>query len=366
MTTPDPPRRARRRRWPLALAASVLGLLLAVAGLEALLRTTGLLGVSYEREFERYRLSCLRFTWDRPDGTRDLDGTLYRHHPGLDVDLGSFTLRTSSLGLRGPEVEVPKPPGTFRILVLGDSVAFGWGVDDEVSFLRRWEQELRARGGGRRWEVVNTGHPMYDTTQELALLREVGLALEPDLVLLVYVVNDVEPTREVVEEALGLSVPTTPEEQELAAPDAWQRLAARVRPWLPATGALIGSLSDGSARAARLLRERGQEYAPETFGKGVRGWERSRRALLEIRDLCAERGVPLLLLDHTYPAIRSLPDFCRESGIAYGDLRYTAEEVALPIYNSRLDRHANALGHQLLLDKLRAAVAAAGVLPDAE
>src|SRR5690606_28773324 len=133
-------------------------------------------------------------------GEIDLDGTLYRQRPSLDLDLGSYTLRTNSLGFRGPEISAAKPDGTFRILILGDSVAYGTGVDDEVTFLRRWEAELNASGRGR-FEVVNTGHPMYDTNQELALLRDEGLSLQPDLVLLVYVVNDIEPTRDVVEQA---------------------------------------------------------------------------------------------------------------------------------------------------------------------
>ncbi len=359
---PSPPR--RRRPWLAALVLLPLGCVLAVGGLEVLLRTTHLFGVNYEREFETYRTTCLRFTWDRPDGSRDLDGTLYRHHPSLDVDLGSFRLRTNRLGLRGPEIEPAKPAGTFRILVLGDSVAFGWGVDDDVTFLRRWEAELNGRGDGRRYEVVNTGHPMYDTTQEAALLREEGLALRPDLVLLVYVVNDVEPTREVVQAALGLPVATTPDEQRLQAPDAAQRVALAVRPWLPATAAMLGLLSNPAARAEAILHERGEtEYRPEFFGKGVRGWARSRAALLAIRDLCRERSVPLLVLDHTQPPIGSLRPFCMDNGIPVGDLRFTAAELEQPIYNSRLDTHSNARGHDLLLGKLRAAVAAAGLLP---
>src|SRR5262249_24564909 len=153
---------------------------------------------NYEVEFMRYRTQALDYAWDRqPPDQIDLDGTLYRHKRKLDLGLGSFRLRTNSLGFRGPELARDKPPRTCRIVVLGDSVAFGWGVDDEFTFLRRFEDELNEGPPAPevRFEVVNTGHPMYDTTQEAALLRDEGLALQPDLVLLVYVVNDVEPTR---------------------------------------------------------------------------------------------------------------------------------------------------------------------------
>src|SRR5690606_7254275 len=145
----------------------------------------------------------------------DLDGTLYRHKPSLDIDLGRYRLRTNRLGFRGPEIDLPKPAGTVRVLMLGDSVLYGTGVDEEVTFARRWENELN-RHSERRYEVVNTGHPMYDSTQQLALLTSEGLRLQPDLVLLVYVVNDIEPTRDVVEQALLGQAPRA--EEELRAP----------------------------------------------------------------------------------------------------------------------------------------------------
>lgn len=49
-------------------------------------------------------------------------------------------------GTRGPEFQIEKPPGTFRILSLGDSRTFGWGVADEDTYSRRLEQLLE---GGR-------------------------------------------------------------------------------------------------------------------------------------------------------------------------------------------------------------------------
>lgn len=352
-------RRASARRGRIWLLRGVLvavALTLSLVGIEVFLRTADPIGLNYEREHQRYREQALRYAWsDLPParfGEIDLDGTLYRHLPNLRVDLGSYTLRTNSLGFRGPEIAREKPPGTFRIVVLGDSVSYGTGVDEEVTFLRRWETSLEQRHPGRAFEVVNTGHPMYDTVQELALLRDEALALQPDLVLLVYVVNDVEPTRDVVEQAL-LGMPPR-EGEALADPgDFWTALAGVVRPVLPATAKLIELQSDPAARFLSTLPP-GVEYAPERFGKGPRGWQRSREALLAIRDLCAAAGVPFVLLDHTIPALQALPGFCREHGIAYHPFRFSQQEMDLPIRNSRLDSHSNARGHELLLQKLEA------------
>lgn len=353
----EPVRRRRRgRRALFAIVAFGLGAVAVVALCEFLLRTFDPIGLNYEVEHLRYRQQALRFAWDGVPlarrGEIDLDGTLYRHKPNLDVDIGSYRLRTNSLGFRGPEIARQKPAGTFRILVLGDSVPYGVGVNDEVTFLRRWEGELNQRGPGR-FEVVNTGHPMYDTNQELALFRDEGLALQPDLVLLIYIVNDIDPTRDVVEQAL-LGRPADPKEQLADPGDAWTRLAGVCRPLhLTAIAKLLDLQSDPAVRWLSTQPE-GTEYVPELVGHGPRGWARSQKALLAIRDLCRGAKVPLFVLDDTIPALPSLPGFCREHDMPYFEFRFTKEELAGPIRNSMADSHPNAKGHDLMLQKLRA------------
>lgn len=360
MTAPAQPR--RRRRWPLALAASLIGLVLAITAVEVALRVFDPLGLRFDSDFANYRAHALQYDWEqKPPAAVDLDGRLYRHKPNLDLDLGSYRLRTSSLGLRSPEVAPQPPAGTFRILLLGDSVAYGWGVDDEVTFARRLETEWNATQPARRIEVINTGHPMYDSNQEEATLREVGLSLRPDLVLLVYVVNDIEPTRDIVEELMTGKKPH-PEEDVVVPDDFWSAAASRIAPMLPATARLLGLRSDLEARIQRALPP-GVKYRPETWGKGPRGWPRSQAALLRIRDLCAQAKVPLVLFDHTLPAMETLPDFCRSNGIEYEELRFSKADHALGIVNSPLDSHPNAKGHGLLVERLRAALVRRGLLP---
>ena len=361
MSQPTPPRK-RRRRWPLGLCAAVVGSVLAITGVEFTLRVFDPLGLRYDSDFANYRAQALQYEWEQqPPANVDLDGRLYRHKPHLDLDLGSYRLRTNSLGLRGPEVAANKPTDTFRILLLGDSVAYGWGVDDEVTFARRLETEWNAASPARRIEVINTGHPMYDSSQEEATLREVGLGLHPDLVLLVYVVNDIEPTRDIVEELLSGKNPH-PEEDVAVPDDFWSATANRLAPLLPATAKLVGLRSDLEARIQRALPP-GVSYRPETWGKGPRGWPRSQAALLRIRDLCASAKVPLLLFDHTLPALGSLPEFCKGNGIAYEELRLSTADHAQGIVNSPLDSHPNAKGHGLLVERLRAALMRRRLLP---
>src|SRR5262249_39531486 len=93
-----------------------------------------------------------------------------------------------------PETAVPKPPGRFRIVVVGDSLTLGWGVDDDQTYAARLEQLLHKAFPGRDLDVVNLGVGGYDTRQEVTLLARNVARLEPDLVLVGFYSNDVPDT----------------------------------------------------------------------------------------------------------------------------------------------------------------------------
>lgn len=75
-----------------------------------------------------------------------------------DTQEFTVTARMSSQGLRNPEVVSTKPSGTYRVLALGDSFTFGWGVREEETWVRIVEQKLNEKPG-RRIEIVNAGAP---------------------------------------------------------------------------------------------------------------------------------------------------------------------------------------------------------------
>ncbi len=123
---------------------------------------------------------------------RDSAGFL-RLRKGTTAHLLGHEVTISEQGFRNAPVVTPKPADTFRILVIGDSVAFGWGVAEADAFPRVIERSLRATGfpgDGRTVEVVNAGVPGWGAPNELLFLREEGLALSPDLVLVTLVNND--------------------------------------------------------------------------------------------------------------------------------------------------------------------------------
>jgi lysophospholipase L1-like esterase len=105
------------------------------------------------------------------------------------IDEGLVTI--NALGFRGAEVGLRKPPDRFRVAVIGDSLTLGWGVSDQETYAARLERLLRSRLPDGSIDVLNLGIGGYNTRQEVAFLERHLAALEPDLVLVGFYLNDV-------------------------------------------------------------------------------------------------------------------------------------------------------------------------------
>ena len=114
--------------------------------------------------------------------------------PGSHYEWQGIPVEINSQGLRGPETTHEKPPATFRILNLGDSIVMGWGVREEATYGRRLEVVLNEESSGDlRFEVINAGVPGWNLENSLAYLQAEGLKYEPDLILLgLTLTNDVK------------------------------------------------------------------------------------------------------------------------------------------------------------------------------
>jgi GDSL-like lipase/acylhydrolase family protein len=93
------------------------------------------------------------------------------------VDFGQWAT-VNRMGYRGPEHEYRKPPGRMRILMLGDSIAYGAGVRDDETFSALLERR------DPPFDVVNLAVGGYGTDQELIQLTQKGLRYDPDVVIL--------------------------------------------------------------------------------------------------------------------------------------------------------------------------------------
>jgi lysophospholipase L1-like esterase len=121
--------------------------------------------------------------------------------PGSDRVYGMLPglappIKTNSFGFRGREITLAKPAGVFRILMLGDSITYGNSVNWDETFSYRLEERLNNTRAAPRFQVLNLGVSGYNTSQELATLRELGLKFAPDVIVLNVCLNDSDPVKQ--------------------------------------------------------------------------------------------------------------------------------------------------------------------------
>ncbi len=178
---------ARVRELLVGLAVALLGLAMAMGAVEIGVRAMHL-------EPDRF------WEYDPLLGTRHVAGKT----GWWTQEDREFTVpvRINEQGWRDVTHSVEKPPGVFRILVLGDSFAEALQVPLEAAFPRVLEAELN-RQAPRKVEVINTGVSGFGTAGQVLLLRRDGARYQPDLVLLAfYPGNDVMNNSPELEEAL--------------------------------------------------------------------------------------------------------------------------------------------------------------------
>lgn len=115
----------------------------------------------------------------------------WRMKPHAEGEWGEVRVATNARGLRGPDVAYPKPPGVVRVLFLGDSVTFGYGIErteDVFPFRagRQWASALAAEV-----EIVDAAVGGYSPWQERIFLQREGVRYAPDLLVVGFVLNDV-------------------------------------------------------------------------------------------------------------------------------------------------------------------------------
>jgi len=92
--------------------------------------------------------------------------------------------------MRNPEVPVERGSNDFRVLCLGDSNTFGWGVPYEEAYPTALAELLREARPGRESHVLNAGCSGYTAHQGHEMLRRRGLKYRPDVVMIWFGWND--------------------------------------------------------------------------------------------------------------------------------------------------------------------------------
>lgn len=124
----------------------------------------------------------------------NVPGLTYELRPGAIAeakDAKGARVVVNAHGMRGPELVEPKGARTLRIAVLGDSVAFGFGVEQDAMFTARLAAKFGALSDrAHEYDVLDFAVTGYSSREEAAVLEAKALPLAPDVIVVAYYLND--------------------------------------------------------------------------------------------------------------------------------------------------------------------------------
>jgi len=277
---------------------------------------------------------------------------------GYQIDINNY-------GLRAPDdIVVDKPEGTYRVLCVGDSFTYGLEIPHEKTFSYLLEQSLSERLGGQAVEVWNTGVNGYNSCQELAWLRDYGYALDPDLIIVGFVMNDAIPM-----------VVKHPKEF----PGRTWMLRYPLYQWLRHSYLHNWRLAGDDVEANkldRLIRQhRGHiETKPSKSKASQKFWDSTLACLGDLASAATVREIPIVLtVFPTWPQMKRpvpLPEpqvllkaMAAEKGYRLVDLLARYAEVGLPALLKSDKAHPSLLGNKIAAEELLTSLDASGWLP---
>ena len=130
-----------------------------------------------------------RKKWDKSSNSPVTQKIIYEFIPNSSYLFKKVLVSTNEEGFRDKDYPSSKGTKTKRIIGLGDSVMFGWGVEEEDAYLSQLEKKLN-ESDTLKYEVINTAVPGYNTVMELATFKKKIDIAEVDLVIINFVGND--------------------------------------------------------------------------------------------------------------------------------------------------------------------------------
>ncbi|MFQ5495212.1 MAG: SGNH/GDSL hydrolase family protein [Phycisphaerae bacterium] len=357
---------SRARRLFLRTTVVAAAILLALVTAEAIVRIAGVdpvINVVYRRTFRLSENKTL----------------VYELNPGSPD--GRF--RISKQGLRDREFPYKKSDNTFRIVVLGDSVTYGFNTPRDQSYPKQLERLLNRCAGDTapHFEVINLGVTGYNIPQIVESLRTKGLRFHPDLIIYGYVLNDpqsysleaaaLDDLNRQARQILGRAVP-----RGLAQALSYSRLyrlylAARLKP----PRKVVGEIGDPGYMAFLLGSVRGYIRA---IHNNPAPWKRIQDGLADLAELTAgPRTIPLVMAVFPIAEKTGFADYAladvhrkvireaRRHGLTTLDLTaaYRTVERQLDIKLFQDFLHPIANGHRVAATALLIWLSRSGLLP---
>jgi hypothetical protein len=112
--------------------------------------------------------------------------TIWRYRPDLRLTYRApefeMQIRTNEAGLRQGPI-APAAEDVTTVLFIGDSFTFGWGVAEAERYSEVLARLVAEKRPGTRLRIVNAGHWMYASDQQLVLMKELIERYRPSIVV---------------------------------------------------------------------------------------------------------------------------------------------------------------------------------------
>jgi lysophospholipase L1-like esterase len=262
--------------------------------------------------------------------------------------------RTNRHGFRGREYAARKPAGVFRVMIVGDSVTVGSGVEEYEAYPARLERRLNELQPGKplTYEVLNLGVPGANIGVSARRLTGTVPRFDPDLIVYGWTVNDVEgPGYET----------TTPSPLER------RKRIETIGRSIFARSALFRVVSKRWRSLREIVRPPSDSYVYElerNYLHDAGAWTHFTGELDRLAGIQEERGVCVLVFLHTQPyslnflypfsAIHQrVAEAARDRGLLVID-SFDAHRghAARSLWVSPSDPHPNPTGHRILSEAL--------------
>lgn len=270
----------------------------------------------------------------------------YRHLPGqFKITLsGAFTFKATNLG---NSLRITRPLNSYKfkdnrkeIWLLGDSVTYGWSVNDEESY--PWLLQERFQD----YQIVNFGVNGYGTLQSLIQLRmALGNGRNPRLVILAYASwHDVRNTfirlrRKMLAPATHLGPVNQP----------YARLTSEGK--LDVFTDTIAYREFPFMRYSALMNALEEAY-DRYVERHAQSHEVTKAIIREMYDLCRSNGIEFVVVELTSdPTTSDMSEYCHREGIKIGSIQVDFINIK-ENNNLPFDSHPSALAHRQYAQKL--------------
>jgi hypothetical protein len=261
------------------------------------------------------------------------------HRANSSARLMGVDISLNSMGHRNAELSNPKKKNEKRIYFIGSSILLGWGVEEKDTFPKIVEKNFRETKdrGDIDYKAVNAGIGNYNTFYQVELFTEQVSAVDPDIVVLQYYINDAEDN-----------------------PKGSNNIIFKY--------SLLASSAHFYIQTI-LFKARGslEEYYSGMYGEDSAGWKRAQASIKKLKRMCDDKNITLLAL--LIPDLHNLSN-AGALPMIYKKVQNSFEQTGIPMKSTfpalqkyfkndpreawvaKDDPHANKAAHKIIGNEL--------------